>query len=141
VIPDGEHIVYEYEYLRDHDSVSALGARIVGMSPKDPDSTPWVGITQLAAPNQTGAHVDHLIGFLLQFDCYASRAGTGGSQWAEAKLLARTVRAALMDMPEAEVADVVVASCRIVGDIRRPDTDLEPARERVILTAPIGMHS
>jgi hypothetical protein len=134
VIPDGEKITSRY--LREHADVAALVDRVVGKTP-DTTSTPWVRLTQLDATNAPGSRREHLISYLLQLDCYA---GADGGQ-PEAKLLARTVRAALELMPDATHDGAVCTSVRIVGDVRRPDTDFEKARERVILTAIVHLHA
>lgn len=137
MIPDGELITGAY--LREHADVTALRARVTGKTPDDTDSTPWVRLTQLDAAQQPGARHDHLTTFLFQLDCYASRRGINGVPRAEAILLARTVRAALVAMP-GQRDDAVVTAVRMIGHSRRPDTDMEPARERVILTAQVWMH-
>lgn len=134
LIPDAEKIVSRY--LRVHPDVSTLGARIVGKSP-DRRDTPWVRITQLDASNEPRSRVEHLISFLLQFDCYAGR--DGGQP--EASMLARTVRAALHAMPDARHEEAVVTQVTFTSMIRNPDLDIEPARERVILGAIVRIHA
>jgi hypothetical protein len=122
------------DYLRAQSAITSSGARMVA---KTPDSlvAPWVRITQLDAPNATGAEVEHLIGYMVQLDCYA---GEEGGQ-PEAVNVALAVRRALIALPGTRDG-VVVTGTRIVGHIRRPDIDREPARERVILTAEIHAH-
>jgi hypothetical protein len=138
VIPDGEKITGAY--LREHADIVALAARVVGKTPDDPDSTPWVRLTQLDASAQPNSRADHLTAFLFQIDCYARQRPSGGSPQAEAHLLGRTVRAALVAMP-GQRGDAVVTGVRMLGHARRPDTDFEPARERVILTVQAWMHA
>lgn len=123
------------DYLRTRPAVEALSARVVG---KTPSSTvdPWVRVTRLEATNDPSSKVEHLIAYLLQLDCYA---GEEGGQ-PEANSLGRSVRAALVEMPGI-VGGAVVTSARIAGDIRLPDGDFEPARERVVLTARIHAHA
>lgn len=126
-------------YLRTHPTVTPLGTRLVGKTPtQDSGGTTgsWVRVTQLDARDQTRGAPDHLIAYLLQFDCYAG--STGGQP--EATSLARTVRAALAAMPGTRDT-VVVTSVRFTGHIRLPDTDFSPSRERVVLTAEIRAHT
>lgn len=137
LIPDAEKVVSNY--LREHEAVAAACPRIVATMPGESTggtSSAWVRVIELAGSAQSDSKADHLITFLLQFDCYAG--ATGGQP--EAKLIARTVRAALNDMPGTHEGGVVT-SARIVGWRRLPDTDLEPARERVIVTATVVMHA
>lgn len=135
MIPYAEKIVSDF--LRDHEAVVALGARVVSKPPPS-RATPWVRVTKLDALNDRRSTPEHLIDFLLQFDCYAS----DDNGVPEASLLGRTVRAALHDdLPGTTLADAVVTSVRITGDTRLPDPSFEPARERVVLTAAIHIHS
>lgn len=138
MIVDGEKVTGDY--LRAHAEVVELDARVLGKTPDDPDGRPWVRVTQLDASQDRNSRADHLTAFLFQIDCYASKSGLNGSPQAEAQLLGRTVRAALIDMPGLR-GTAVVTSARIVGHTRRPDTDLESARERVILTVQAWMHA
>jgi hypothetical protein len=137
LIPDAEKVVSRY--LREHEDVTAVCPRIVATMPgtgTGGTDTAWVRVLELAGPSQSDSKADHLVTFLLQIDCYAGR--TGGQP--EAKLIARTVRAALNDMPGSHDGAVVTA-VRNAGWRRVPDTDFEPARERVIVTATAVMHS
>jgi hypothetical protein len=133
VIPDIEKIVSGY--LRELAELQDLDARVVGKTPGS-TTAPWVRVTKLDAPNVSNARVEHLIAYLVQFDCYA---GVKGGQ-PEANALAALVRAALIALPATPDLGAVVTSSVIVGDGRIPDTDFEPARERVILTATVHMH-
>lgn len=133
MIPDAEKVISEF--LRDHVAVAALvGRRIVGKTP-DKTSTPWVRLVELDAVNSPASPAEHLISYLLQADCYASK--DGGQP--EAKLIGYTVRAALHDDLPGMHDDVVVTSVR-VSSRRMVDDDIEPARERVILTITAHMH-
>lgn len=134
LIPDAEKITGKY--LREHPALIALDARVVG-KPPDERATPWVQTAQLDAPKEAGSRPEHLISFMLQFDCYAGAAGGVP----EATLLARTVRALLVAMPDVAHDGAVVTQVRILGHARVPDTDIEPARQRVILTADVRMHA
>jgi hypothetical protein len=140
LIPDGEQIVGDY--LREHPSVSALGARVAGRTPSAM-SNPWVRVTKLDAPKTASSTPERLIHFLFQLDCYAGdEAMRAHSGHAEASLLGRTVRAALVAMPDLTFDDVVVTDAQIVGDARIPDPDTgEGARERIVLTATVRMHA
>lgn len=133
MIPDIEAITGRW--LRQHPSMLAVpDVRIVGQPPSS-TTGPWVQIRQLDAQSPTSSRADHLIGYLIQLDCYASR--DGGQ--AQATRLARAVRYALNELPGVR-DDAVVCAARTVGMLRAPDTDLEPARERVVLTAEIHAH-
>lgn len=133
MIPDAEAIIGTY--LRTHTQVAALGARIVGQTPSD-TIEPWVRLTQLDASNEPRSRPEHLIDYLIQCDCYAGR--DGGQ--AQASLLARTVRAALDDMPSRSHTGAVVTRVKFTSMPRIPDTDYEPARERYILSGTVHMH-
>jgi hypothetical protein len=125
------------DYLRATPEVVEITGRIVT---KTPDSTgePWVRVTKIDGQPTPGDVADHLIAFYLQLDCYAS--ATGGLP--EASRLARTVRAAIaaLNEPGVSVSGAVVTGAKVIGDTRVPDTDLEPARERVILTVVVWAH-
>lgn len=142
MIPDIEKITSDY--LRAHPDVEDLvGRRVVAYPPDEKRrSTPWVRITLLDAPSPPRSSTDHLIRFLVQFDCYAGEDRPGETHGQpEANLLARTVRAALLGMPAASHDGAVVTDVRFAGMIRLPDTNFEPARERVALTTEIYAHS
>lgn len=128
-IPDCESIVSAY--LQEQ-----TGKRIVGTTPSD-HALPWVRVTLLGAPNEANSPVEHLIAFMLQLDCYAG--SEPAEAQAEANDLARSVRAALADMKGSH-GGAVVSGVRFSGMIRLPDTAMEPARERYILTAHVWMH-
>lgn len=130
MIPDAEAVLTAY--LKP--IVDDLGATVRGRTPGS-TVAPWVRLTLLDAP-PTDPISDHHIAALIQLDCYAGRDGAQ----AEAELLARTVRASLRDIAHAEHAGAVVTGSRISGFGRVPDTALEPARERVIVTATVWMH-
>lgn len=132
MIPAGAQIVGDY--LRSHGAVAAITGEVVSKTP-DTTSQPWVRIHQLDAANARNLPVDHLITFFLQLDCYAG----ADNDIDEAELLARTVRAALDDMPNFSHA-AVVSSVKFTGMPRLPDEDFEPARERYVLDAMVVMH-
>ena len=126
----GEKLVSDY--LRARDELEDLDCRVVGKTPED-QSTPWVRVIQINA-GQTGMF-DHLVPFTFQFDCYA---GEDGGQ-PQANLLRRTVRAVLPEMVGSHQEGVVTGT-EVVGDLRLPDTDLKPARERFVLTVNVWAH-
>lgn len=123
------------DYLRANAAVRALTTRVVSKTP-DTTSAGWVRTTTLDARDEARSGLDHNITYLLQFDCYAG--ATGGKP--EASALARTVRAALQAMPGVRDG-VVVSRVAFTGHIRIPDTALEPARERFIVSAQVTAHS
>jgi hypothetical protein len=137
LIPDAEALVGDW--LREHPAVVALDANVAGRTPTSM-SKPWVRVTQLDARAVGG--LEHLIRFPLQLDCYAGReAMDAGVGQAEAKYLARTVRSILTGLAGATIDGVTVTHVRVLGDMRAPDTTLEPARERVVLTVEVSMHA
>jgi len=125
---DAERIVSDH--LR-----AEVGARVVGKPPAD-TATAWVRVVQLDALDEVSSRAEWLLNYLLQFDCYAGR--DGGQR--EAKELGRRVRSSLVGMPGIENGEAIVTAVRIAGSARVPDTTLEPARERVVLTAVVHMH-
>lgn len=131
MIVDAEKLVSNY--LREHVRITPLGARVVG---KTPDSTiaPWIRVTQINAPQ--GGVPDHHVAFTLQLDCYAGK--TGGQP--EANSLAIAARAALQDAHLSTHALGIVSGCAISSDMRLPDTDFEPARDRRVITATVWAH-
>jgi hypothetical protein len=127
--PDAEKMVTSY-------LIDAIGARVVGDSPRD-KSIPWVRLTQLDAQNEYDSAPEHLIDFMLQLDIYAGEENGQG----EAHDLAVAVRTALHAMPDSDHEGGVVSCVRFTGMPRLPDTAMEPARQRYILTARVYIHS
>lgn len=132
--PDVEAIVGAY--LRQHPAVKALGAKVVGETPSNKEKL-WVTVTQLDDPAVEDHYSDYLIDWMGQFDCYAGATGGQG----EASLLTRTVRAALKELPDADLEAIIVSRARFLSCPRIPDTDLEPARQRFALTASLILHA
>lgn len=130
-VVDVERLVSDY--LRTHADIIALGTRIVGKTP-DSKTTSWVRVTELSAPQVN--QPDHLVESLMHFDCYAG--ATGGQP--EANNLYRAVRAVLGTLPGTHALGAVTG-VRIIGGPRDLDTDIEPARDRRILTAYIWSHA
>jgi hypothetical protein len=131
LIPDIEKLVSDY--VRDHADIIALSTRVVGRTPVDKYQS-WIHIAQLDAPQVNSP--DHLVEFMVQFDCYA---GVDGGQ-PEAISLARTVRAILGTLAGSHSAGTVTG-VRVLGGPRTLDTKIEPARDREIVTAIIWAHA
>lgn len=130
--PDIEALVATY--LLAHEDVEELvGDRIGGRHPRS-TSTPWIKVTQYSDISLT--RTLHVTQTDIQIECY------GGDDvdeaQGEASLLARTVRAALNDMPDAEHEGAVVTRVTFFGPRRIPDTDF--GRERFILDASVTSH-
>lgn len=138
VIPDCEALAGAW--LREHADIVALDARVAGRTPNS-TSRPWIRVIQLDATPVARSRQEHVIDYLLQLDCYAGQQATDDHvAQAQASLLARTARAVLKAL-EGTIADTVVVSrVRFTGHLRAPDATLEPARERVILTAELMLH-
>lgn len=137
--PDAEKALTGY--LSGQADVAPMVAGIYGKTPKSTDGA-WVRVTQLDDRTVGGSRSERLHEFYVQFDCYASKAGRNGSQQAEAVLLGRTIRAALVDMPNRSGLGMTVTGVDIRSHSRTPDATVdEPARERVIITALIWAHS
>lgn len=134
MIPDAEMVLGDY--LRTHPDVEALEARVAGKTPTT-FTLPWVRVTQLDAIDKTGN--EHLIDFLVQFDCYAGSVEDGAQ--GEASLLRRTVRAALKAAQGQTLDGVVISDVTVTGDVHLPDTTLEPARERYVLSVTVHAHA
>ena len=126
------------DYLRADADITTLQARVAGQLPKT-FTKPWVRVTQIDAANVTGnQRVEHLVSYLLQFDCYAG-AETDNAQ-AQASALGRTVRAALIDMQDQTLDGAVITGAEVRNDARLPDLDFDPPRERRVLTVEIWAH-
>jgi hypothetical protein len=126
------------DYLRSDADVSALGARVSGQLPKT-FTNPWIRVTQLDAANATAnLRVEHLVSYLMQFDVYAGEEATNAQ--AQASQLARTMRAALIDMQDTTIEGAVISGVEVRNDARLPDLDFSPPRERRVLTVEIWAH-
>ncbi len=132
MIVDGEKLVGAH--LRGHASITALSARVVGKTPSSTE-TPWIRLTQLDARNERSEH-EHFLAYYLQLDIYAGE--TGGQP--EAITLARTAREVLHGMQYATHTGAVVSAVSFTGMARIPDTDFEPARERIVLDTTVRIH-
>jgi hypothetical protein len=129
---DAERLVSDW--LRNDTDVAAIvDRRVVGKPPSD-IGPPWVRVTLLDAPQEDTS--DYSSGYYLQLDCYASN--DGGQP--EAFTLGRAVRAALVALARTTSELGIVSGTQINGHARVPDAALEPARERVIITATVWAH-
>lgn len=139
VLPDCEALIGGW--LREHPDIVAMDALVAGRTPTS-TIRPWVRVTQLDATDSRRSRVEYLVDYLLQLDCFAGEISTEAHvAQAEASRLARTVRAVLKDR-EGQAGDgVVVTRVQFTGHARLPDGTLEPARERVVLTAEVMMHA
>lgn len=118
-------------YLRDQD----FRARV---SPPDEShrGESWVEYSLINAPSDDIIPVEWLTGFMLDFRCYAG--ATGGQP--EAHDLVYAVREALALLPKTSFDDAVVTQVKFLAMPYVPDTEMEPARERYVLTARIYAH-
>ena len=130
MIPDIEKVVAKY--LRDE---AAFDSRVVGKTP-DSIADSWVRLTVLDGAQEQTSVADRNVAYLIQLDCYA---GASGGQ-PEASTLARTVRSLIVTIADADHADAIVTGARITTFARIPDTGLEPARERFVITATVWAH-
>lgn len=136
VLPNIEALLADW--LGTHEDIVALDARVANVTP-DKTVRPWIRVTRLNAIDR-GAR--HLITYPLQFDCVAGRAATDARRGQrEAHAVAAATRAVLEALQGTVRDDVVIARVLVVGDTRAPDTTLEPARERYILTVEITAHA
>jgi hypothetical protein len=126
------------DYLREQPAVQAfVGERVATRSPDDFEE-PWVRVTMLDPQNATGnSRVEWLVSYYLQIDCYA---GALNRFHEEAFDLSRAVRVALTALIDAHIDGAVVTDVGFASMPSQPDTDLKPARERVILDTEIWAH-
>ncbi len=117
------------------DAVTAIVGDRISTDHPDSHGEPWIKITQLDASADPSASFDRLVTYLIQLDCYAG--ADGGSP--EASALARTAREAIWAM-SGQRADAVVSAAKAWGLTNIPDTGLEPARARYLLTASVTAH-
>lgn len=134
MLPDVEIIVGSH--LRNTGAVTALTTRIGTRTPPS-IAGQFVKITALDEQQTPTSKALHLIRAIVQIDCYGS--SNQDSAHAEASLLARTIREAIVAMPAATHTGAVVTSAK-ASQRRLPDTTLDPARERYIVTATLHLH-
>jgi hypothetical protein len=129
-------------YLRTQPDVAAITDRVVATTGGKGFSTttPWVRYTQLSKRSVGGHRSDHLNEVFIQLECYAAADNEPNDGLPGASLLARTVRAAMMDLPNAELPEAVVTGVEPRGDSRQPDTALND-RERFVLSFVVWLHA
>ena len=134
MLPDLEQIVVAH--LRATSAVTALTSNVGTRTPPSTD-LPWVKASLIHAQPDPSSPALHFASVLVQLDCYggANRELAQG----QASTLARTVQAALNDMPGSHTGAVVTA-VKTSGPRRIPDVDMKPARERYIVTADVSTH-
>jgi uncharacterized protein (DUF2126 family) len=134
VIPNGQLIISNY--LREHADVSALVSRVVANPPDENlRGAPWIMFTLLSAPQDEESRHDWLVEFYFQLDIYAGASGGFPAIWA----MARAVRRAIVQMPANGVEDAVCSRAKVNGFNPQKDTDMEPARDRFIMTASVWL--
>ncbi len=137
VILDAEQLVGGW--LREHEDIVALDARVAGRTP-DALTRPWIRITQLAAPDE-GHGLEHLVDYIVQCDCYAGADAMSDFQGqSTASALAKAARAVLRALQGTTTDGAVITRVRFSTHLRAPDATMEPAMERVVLTAELMMH-
>ncbi len=137
ILPDAEALIGTW--LRTHPDIATIGARVAGKTPASM-TQPWIRVTLLHSEPIPRATFEHVTRHLLQLDCYAGKAATDAhAGQAQASLLARTARAVLTATQASTADGVVISRVRFTGHLHAPDTVLEPARERYILTTSIQL--
>lgn len=124
-------------YLAARADVTAITDRIGTRTPET-TSEPWVRITLLPEVTHPSSRALHLTHALVQLDCYGGADRDTSED--EASLLARTVRVALHEMPDATHTGAVITAVADLSMHQAADPDLEPARDRFILQATITAH-
>ena len=135
MLPDTEVLVVAH--LRATDAVMALTQRVGTKTPVSLDGQ-FAKVTLLDEGQNRRSSALHVVHPLMQIDCYGS--SNRDSAHAEASLLARTIREAIVAMPNASHSGAVVTAARATQR-RLPDTELEPARERYIVTCELTLHA
>lgn len=135
MLPDIEIVVAAH--LRATTAVMLLTQRIGTRTPPDVAGQ-FVKVTLIDDEQAPNSPALHLVSALVQIDCYGS--SNRDSAHAEASLLARTVREAIVAMPQATHTGCVVTAAR-TSSRRLTDTDLDPARERYVVTCDLTLHS
>lgn len=134
MLPDIEIVVVAH--LRATTAVMVLTQRIGTRTPPDVAGQ-FVKVTLIDDEQAPNVPALHLVSALVQIDCYGS--SNRDSAHAEASLLARTIREAIVAMPAATHTGCVVTAAR-ANSRRLPDTSLDPARERYVITCDLTLH-
>ena len=139
LIPNAEALVGKW--LREHAEIQALDARVAGRTP-DTLTLPWVRVTLIAATENFTIGRELMHTHFLQLDCYAGKSATDSlNGQSEAWTLKATARAVLKAIEGTAPDGVAVSSVVFNGDSRIPDTTMEPARERYILSVEVMMRA
>lgn len=129
------------KWLREHTVMAGLGATVSGGTPSTL-MAPWIRVTLLSANDNVIVKREYLIDHMVQLDCYAGKTASDAHVGqAEAFIVKQTARAILTSYQGSARDGVVLSDVRIIGDTRVPDTTMEPARERYILTVGIVCHA
>lgn len=135
--PDLEQIAVQ-ALLADTAVTGIVGDRVGTRTPRT-FGEPWVRVTLIDDLPDPSSSALHLVRGMVQIDCYG---GNGSGSQQDASSLARTCRTVLHRLAYEPQATGAVVSRVNPGGIRRlPDTDLEPDRERYILTVEIAAHA
>lgn len=135
MLPDTEVLVVAH--LRATDAVMALTQRVGTKTPVSLDGQ-FAKVTLLDEGMHRGSRALHVVHPLVQIDCYGS--SNRDSAHAEASLLARTIREAIVAMAAASHSGAVVTAARATQR-RLPDSELDPPRERYIVTCELTLHA
>lgn len=128
-------------WLRTNPAITLLAAHVGGRTP-DNAMRPWIRVTLLAARDNSTAKREHLIEYTVQLDCFAGKTAMDAySGQAEAWALKANARAILAAIEGQAIDGIVVSEVRFTGDARLPDTTMEPARERYVLTVAVRAHA
>lgn len=119
------------DYLRAHPDIEPV--RVVGKPPDNYDE-PWIQVVVISGTSSM--HPVHLVPYSLQMDCYAGPTGGGP----EARAIARAVVGALEGIAGEVHSEGVPTGAALTSFTELPDTDIEPARDRTIVTATVWAH-
>lgn len=123
-------------HLRADAPVTAITSRVATRTPPALEQ-PWVRLTLLDDPPHRSSRALHLFHAHVQLDCYG---GNGDQAQLEARALSHAVRVAVHALPATALDGIVVSAVTGLGRRRLPDDELQPARERYIVTATVTYH-
>jgi hypothetical protein len=120
------------DYLASSATVTAIVGTRIRVNATDP-TWPSLRLTALSSTETTRRRIDRV---LLQIDCWCAPgdASVTGSGDAAAQLLARTVRAALVESPNYVGTGAVIAGISGVAMHPAPDTTRTPPTPRWVVT-------
>jgi len=129
LIPDDEALAIDY--LDSHASITALvGTRVSTQLPASP-TFPYLTVQSAAGIEKDANHLD---------EAYLDLLAWANSK-ADAKLLIRTARAALLDAPNTTHSRGVVSHARTTLTPRwLPDESINPPRPRYVTTVALTIH-